>query len=48
VLRSCLARPAEGAAISAQLLLVREHLGGGVGQAIDLVEQHLELVLAEA
>src|SRR5215207_8367525 len=44
--RSASAGPAERAAISAQLLLVREHLGGGVGQAIDLVEQHHELVLA--
>jgi hypothetical protein len=30
--------------ISVQILLVCEHLGGGVGQAIDLVEQSVELV----
>jgi hypothetical protein len=40
--------PAERTAVSAQILLVREHLGGGVGQAIDLVEQHVEVVLAGA
>src|SRR4029453_15292933 len=32
--------------ISVQILLVREHLGSRVGQPIDLVEQHLEFVLA--
>jgi len=46
--RSVAAGPAERAAVSAQLLLIREHLGSGVGQAIDLVEQHHELVLAGA
>src|SRR2546423_7314976 len=39
--------PTERAAISAQVLLVREHLGSRVGQPIDLVNEHLELILAE-
>jgi hypothetical protein len=42
------ARRAARCRISVQILLVREHLSGGVGQAIDLVEQHVEVVLAGA
>jgi hypothetical protein len=41
------ARRAARCRISVQILFVREHLGSRIGQAIDLVEEHLELVLAE-
>jgi hypothetical protein len=33
--------------ISLQMLLIHEHLGGRVGQPVDLVQEHFELVLAE-
>jgi len=29
------------------VLLVREHRGGGLGETIDLVEKHRQLLLAE-